>query len=31
MTFGGGVFMALSWGLVIGLTVYCFRKILKDR
>ena len=27
MTLGGAVFMALSWALVLGLTVFCFRRL----
>jgi len=30
MSSGGVVFMVFSWGLVIGLTVYCFWKLLKN-
>jgi hypothetical protein len=29
MKLAGWIFMALSWGLIIGLTVFCFRMIFK--
>ena len=31
MTAGAIAFMALSWGLVLGLTAWCFARILRDR
>jgi len=29
MTSGGWIFMTLSWGFIIGLTVFCFYKLLR--
>jgi hypothetical protein len=31
MTPAGMIFMALSWALVIGLTVFCLARTLRDR
>lgn len=28
LTWGGAIFMLLSWGSILGLLVYCFSKIL---
>ncbi len=30
MTTGGVIFMALSWGLVLGLTAYSFWRVLRE-
>jgi len=30
LTVSGALFMAISWGLVIGLNLYCFYKILSS-
>lgn len=29
MSSGGVVFMALSWALVIGLTLFCFARVMR--
>ena len=31
MTFGGFVFLALSWGVIIGLNVFCFYHLYRTR
>lgn len=31
MTAGGVVFMVLSWGLVLGLAIYSFSKVLRGK
>ena len=30
MTTGGIVFMALSWGLILGLNAFCFYRLAKE-
>jgi len=29
MTFGGWIFMALAWGFILSLVVFCFSKVLR--
>jgi hypothetical protein len=30
MTFGGWIFLILSWGVIIGLVIFCIYKVLKE-
>ncbi len=31
MTPGGWIFLLLSWGFILGLTVFCFWKVLRKK
>lgn len=31
MKFEGIVFLIAAWGIIIGLAIYCFRKVLKSK
>ena len=31
LTAGGWLFFLLAWGLIVGLTLFCFRKLLKTQ
>jgi len=30
MTFGGWIFMLLTWGIITGLMVYCYTKVIRS-
>jgi Zn-dependent protease len=31
LTFGGWIFLVASWGLIIGVTIWCFAKLLGSK